>query len=275
MTSSYWIKIGLKSLAIFLVGFALYSVARRGTETVHGIANTAATINIPLAFVPFSIDGENLGKVRRVRIHRDAPDVVRAATIELRMAHDGNAPACQLMLDDLENFDGQLELSCLDQAAADAGELMPFGEVLFGDGAQRTLWLPAEYVTEMRQGEHVVTRLESQLETARSMERVARLQQARVQQALSVAASESGVALSAADGQGGASVVLKADSQGASLSVRDDSNDTRVAMKADSAGFLLNVREGGTPVVQMKADSAGLLLHVTAPQDSEAAKADN
>ncbi len=265
MTSSYWIKIGVKALMVFLVGFALFAVVNRGTEAVHGIANSAATINIPLAFVPFSVDGQDLGKVRRLKIHRDAPDVVRSATIELRLAGSARAPGCPLMVEDLDNFEGKLELACLDQQAADAGEFMPFGEVVFSEGGHRVLWLPAEYVDEMRHGDQVVHRLESQVEVARSMERLARLEQLRVRETVS-APAPSGLESSSSAGQ--ASVVLKADSQGALLSIRDDSSDTGVAMKADSSGFALSVRENGQSVVQMKADSTGLLLNVTEPADS-------
>jgi hypothetical protein len=68
MSVSYWTKIGLGALAIFAVGMVLVGMGRRGTEWVDHVAHSASTISVPIVFVPFRLDGRDIGSIRRLDI---------------------------------------------------------------------------------------------------------------------------------------------------------------------------------------------------------------
>ena len=106
MSVSYWTKIGLGALAIFAVGMVLVGMGRRGTEWVDHVAHSASTISVPIVFVPFRLDGMDIGSIRRLDIMRDAPDHVTGATIEVKLGERAELPAeaCSLAIDDLDRI---------------------------------------------------------------------------------------------------------------------------------------------------------------------------
>ena len=79
----YWLRIGLGALAIFTVGMIGITLVRRGIGSVHGVVHGSGPISIPLAFIPFQLDGDKLGTLERVTLERSAPN--RVTRVELKV----------------------------------------------------------------------------------------------------------------------------------------------------------------------------------------------
>ncbi len=245
MSVSYWTKIGLGALAIFAVGMVLVGMGRRGTEWVDHVAHSASTISVPIVFVPFRLDGMDIGSIRRLDIMRDAPDHVTGATIEVKLGERAELPAeaCSLAIDDLDRIGDGATFYCADADAQAAEGLVTFGTVKFEPGgAIRDLLLPLE-------ASHEVNAKKVELAVA--------------QEQLAMHATAQGVSLKIVSALEQAGVLLRADSNGAALSIYNHPEGDGLLMKADSHGFVMSVKEGGQSRVQMRADSNGFELVVT------------
>jgi hypothetical protein len=179
----YWIKIVAGALAIFLVGYAVYAGMRSQVNRFRHMKASDGPIDIPLAFVPFSMEGTRLGTFRRVRIMRDAPNSVSGVYLRVRLSETApveSLEACGRMAvtDQTTDFDvSRLNFTCLDSTASDSG-LIEFGEIEFDPehGARFTVPLLLTEVTvkEMRSshpgdvaaksaaGEHEAVRVEAE-----------------------------------------------------------------------------------------------------------------
>ena len=82
----YWLRIGLGALAIFIVGMIGITLVRRGLGTVHGVVHGSGPISIPLAFIPFQLNGQKLGTLQRVTLEREAPNRVTSVELEVKLA---------------------------------------------------------------------------------------------------------------------------------------------------------------------------------------------
>jgi len=276
MTFSYWTKIGFGALAIFAVGMILVGMGRRGTEWVDQVAHSASTISVPIVFVPFRLDGRDIGSIRRLDIMRDAPDRVTGATIAVKLGDRAKLPAeaCALAIDDLERIGDGATFYCADADARDTGGLVTFGTVRFEPGgASRVLLLPQEVIDELASElEHdndidtqVATRIQRTTELrSRSHEvAVTKAELAATREQLAMHATAQGVSLKIVSALEQAGVLLRADSNGAALSIYNHPEGDGLLMKADSHGFAMSVKEGGEGRVQMRADSNGFELVVT------------
>ena len=276
MSVSYWTKIGLGALAIFAVGMVIVTMGRRGTDWVDHVAHSASTISVPIVFVPFRLDGRDIGSIRRLNIMRDAPDHVTGATIEVKLGGRAELPAeaCALAIDDLDRIGDGATFYCADAEAQAADGLVSFGTVKFEPGgASRELLLPQEVIeelaSELEQDGDIDTRVDvrSQRITeyrSRSHEiNATKLELAAVQEQLAMHATAQGVSLKIVNALEQAGVLLRADSNGAALSIYNHPEGDGLLMKADSHGFVMSVKEGGQSRIQMRADSNGFELVVT------------
>lgn len=84
--SRYWIRIIFTALGIFLVGTAAYYGVRSGKQRVQRVVESDAPITIPLAFIPFKVDGRELGTLSRLQILRSAPKQVEAVNFRVKLA---------------------------------------------------------------------------------------------------------------------------------------------------------------------------------------------
>jgi len=173
----FWAKIGLGALGVFLVGYAGWVAVRRGVERGHAIFNTSETINIPLAFIPFTLDGRELGTFQRVRLFREAPRVVSRVSARIRLADGadlGSLSGCRLTAANREDFDLKEGFLCLRDSLAGV-DLVEFGHILFvgQDGFETTLplLLDSAIVSGLRTHgdgvEATVDRLQTEAEAAR------------------------------------------------------------------------------------------------------------
>jgi methyl-accepting chemotaxis protein len=82
----YWIRIVLGALGIFLVGTAVFYAARSGRQRVAQVVASSEPITIPLAFIPFKVDGRELGTLSRLQIMRSSPKQVEALNFRVKLA---------------------------------------------------------------------------------------------------------------------------------------------------------------------------------------------
>ncbi len=276
MTPNYWTKIGLGALAIFAIGMVFVGVGRRGSEWVEHVAHSASTISIPIVFVPFKLDGVNIGSIRRLDVMRDAPEHVTGATIAVKLAELGKLPAegCALAIDDLDRIGEGATFYCADANAQAADGLVPFGTVRFEPGgAIRDLLLPQEVIDDLASeigrdidvDTDVATRIERTTELRDRAREIgaAQVELATAQEQLAMHATAQGVSLKIVSALEQAGVLLQADSNGAALSIYNHLEGDGLLMKADSHGFVMSVKEGGESRVQMRADANGFQLVVT------------
>lgn len=292
MTPNYWTKIGLGALAIFTIGMVFVGVGRRGSEWVEHVAHSASTISIPIVFVPFKLDGVNIGSIRRLDVMRDAPEHVTGATIAVKLAELGKLPAegCALAIDDLDRIGEGATFYCADAAVQAADGLVPFGTVRFEPGgASRSLLLPQEVIDDLaseigrdidvdtRVDTRVATRIERTAELRDRAHEIgaAQVELAAAQEQLAMHATAQGVSLKIVSALEQAGVLLQADSNGAALSIYNHLEGDGLMMKADSHGFVMSVKEGGESRVQMRADSNGFQLVVTEVDGSTKVITDN
>ncbi len=87
---NYWLRIVLGALAIFGVGMVLWSMVRAGRHRVEEVVHSDGPITIPLAFIPFKVDGRDLGTLSRLEILRRAPGEVEALNFRVKLADSVN-----------------------------------------------------------------------------------------------------------------------------------------------------------------------------------------
>ncbi|HXE57434.1 MAG TPA: hypothetical protein VNK43_05495 [Gemmatimonadales bacterium] len=156
----YWIKIALGALGVFLVGMLAVGVSRWGHRRVKAVVESSEPLEIPLAFVPFSLDGERLGEVDRLVIRRNAPDAVDGVEVRVDLADSvpsERLAGCRIAIRDIQSRGHKnvnlkrLVFRCVRDDSALAG-LEPFGEVhLARGGPSFPLYVPAEVARDLRE----------------------------------------------------------------------------------------------------------------------------
>jgi hypothetical protein len=222
----YWLRIALGALLVFAVGMTAISIYRNGRATVEALANSADPITIPLAIMPFQLDGDRLGRIQEVQIRRDAPKRVSGVGLVVKMSDSAASKdlltACLLTINDAPADHSSPSFHCATPADSLADSLTVFGDVRFEPGSVvRAFFLPARLVSEWREGRSdLITFDEEQRARARAR------------------------AVIRIDNDSGDTVFeLNADSTGARLRIRDDSGREVFKMDADSAGARLMVRD--------------------------------
>jgi hypothetical protein len=153
---NYWLKILAGALGIFVIGMAAVTSFRSVRSKVTHTLNSTDPIPIPLiGLVPFRLDSERLGSLRRVEFLRSDPQHVSGIRVVVALA-DSVSPdrlrSCQIALDDADDINDKTTFRC-QAPGANTAALEPFGEVaLSGDGGERfTLLLPSKAVQELRE----------------------------------------------------------------------------------------------------------------------------
>src|SRR5688572_9768557 len=82
----YWMRIALGALAIFTVGMVGVSLARRSIGSVRQVAEGSGPITLPVLLVPFELDGQKVGTVNRVVLHREAPKRLSAVELGVKLS---------------------------------------------------------------------------------------------------------------------------------------------------------------------------------------------
>ena len=152
----YWVKIVLGALAIFVVGYAGVSVVKGSVDKVRQFSETSDPISIPLAFIPFRLDGDRAGTFSGVRLMRDTPKSFTAFHVRVKLGDSVDVEhlkQCRLHLEQTgTDFDPDDEFVCIGRGESDSG-LVQFGDVTFTrDDLEFTvpLLLAEETVEELR-----------------------------------------------------------------------------------------------------------------------------
>jgi hypothetical protein len=163
---NYWLRIALGAAAIFTVGMIGVTVARSGVDRVRGVVEGSGPISLPLAFIPFKLDGRKLGTVNRVVLLRDAPKQISA--VELEISLDDSVLArglegCRLAANfDADHTPQEVQIragrfsrgvfSCL-HGEQPIAHLQEFGRAVFQPGnVSVPLLLPNDIVDDLQQG---------------------------------------------------------------------------------------------------------------------------
>lgn len=152
---NYWLKIIAGMLGVFAVGMIIIAVVRQIHGRVHTVVESSDPISIPLAFVPFRVDGEQFGQVKRLVFFRSAPKQVTGVEVVVEIAdslHAEQLAGCALAIDDLENLNDRTTFRCVRVAADTAGrDLAPFGAIRLDRGGEpHQLLIPQSTARELR-----------------------------------------------------------------------------------------------------------------------------
>ena len=164
---NYWLRIVLGAVAIFTVGMIGVTLARESVGRVRGVVEGSGPITLPIAFVPFTLDGQRLGSVNKIVLHRDAPKQIASVELQIKLADSTLARGlggCRLAA----NFDEQHPthdshirigplsngvFTCLHQNDS-TPDLQEFGHAIFQPGAVTVpLFLPKDIADDLQQGD--------------------------------------------------------------------------------------------------------------------------
>jgi hypothetical protein len=161
---SYWLKIVLGALGIFAIGMIGVTIVRSGIAKVSSVVEGDGPISIPLGLIPFVLGGERLGKLDRVTLNREAPNVVSDVELTVDLTDSLLAQGlsgCRLAAN-FENDQGKDGVNikvgknhegtfeCLPQDSTPA-HLTEFGVAVFRPGdIEVPLLVPTEMVAELQ-----------------------------------------------------------------------------------------------------------------------------
>ena len=239
---SYWLRIGLGAMLIFLVGMGVVRAGKKGVEKAKDLIAHGSSFNIPFAIIPFKLDGQDIGSIRQIQLDRSGPHRIDGVHLVVRLADPAALDGldnCQLTARGLQDIDENTTFACVG-AGDSAANLVHFGEVVFEPGsASRELMLPEAEVAQWSDGAAAAAPAVANAQAA-----VAHAQ-ASMQRAL----------LQVRDSRGRQLVQLNADSMGAFLRVRDSKGNDVVNLRADSGGLVLHVRDDSGKGVDIQAGS--------------------
>jgi len=121
----YWLKIALGAAVIFGIGFAFVSAGRH----LRSVIVSNHDLTIPLGgFIPFKLDGMQVGTLRSLVVHRSSPKGITGFDVSTRLTDTATFERlrdCRFSVTDANHFDERTTFVCL---KSDSG-YQPFGEV--------------------------------------------------------------------------------------------------------------------------------------------------
>lgn len=162
---NYWFRILIGAFAIFAVGMIGVTLVRSGVNRVHDVVEGEGPLSIPLAFIPFSVEGERLGTIKRVVLQRPEPRKVSSVEVHIDVTDSLVAQGlsgCRLAanLEGGPHEDGvnvhvgkdSAAFACLGGDSVPA-DLVEFGHALLEPGEVKIpLFLKRDLVTELQEG---------------------------------------------------------------------------------------------------------------------------
>jgi hypothetical protein len=171
---NYWFKIVLGALAVFAVGMALRAAFLSTRARVKAIAGSTVPISIPLAFVPFRLDGDRLGTFDRAVLIRKSPRQVSGLRLGVKLSDSAAAArlsGCDLLAKFGPERGGRgaeftdANFACVKGDSVVAHGAERFGEVGFEPGSfSVALYVPAEVARDLRH--EMVQNVDSRAEVA-------------------------------------------------------------------------------------------------------------
>lgn len=130
---SYWWRIVLGALGVFALGMVLWTAVRRGRDKVVEVVESDQPISIPLAFVPFTLDGQSLGTLNRVELVRSSPKDIAAVNFRVKLSDsvpDERLATCVLVArENLDHINPGRAFTCASAADTAGRRLAPLGQI--------------------------------------------------------------------------------------------------------------------------------------------------
>lgn len=151
---NYWVKIIGKAFGIFVVGMLVITGVRSVKSSVNSTINSSDPISIPLiGLIPFRVDNDKLGSLRRVELLRESPEAFSGVRVLVKLA-DSVSPerlrSCVLVVDDIQHLNERSTFRCQAPGAELAG-VEQFGSVVLqGLSDSFPLLLPSGAVADIR-----------------------------------------------------------------------------------------------------------------------------
>ncbi len=133
----YWLKIVVGALATFTIGMLVFAGVRHGASKIERLKDTAEPIDIPLAFIPFTVDGRRLGTLRGLRVLRSEPNRVSFLEFRVKLDQIGDSALsgkCLLNVRDPQHIDAKDTFRCIGEADTAGLGLQQVGTVELRDG---------------------------------------------------------------------------------------------------------------------------------------------
>ncbi|HEY7026481.1 MAG TPA: hypothetical protein VH438_02660 [Gemmatimonadales bacterium] len=150
---NYWIKIALGALAVFAVGMVIVTGIRKTKAKFTNTLESTDPISLPIAFLPFRLEGTKLGSLDKVVLLRDQPNQVSGVRVVVDLADSVHAEKfqnCLLVVDDVEHINEKSSFRC-EKGDTTGARLAQFGYVHFKNtGDSVALLLPAHSVEELK-----------------------------------------------------------------------------------------------------------------------------
>jgi hypothetical protein len=157
---TYWLKIALGALAVFAFGMAFRAVFLAVKARVRAVAQSSDPISIPLAFVPFRLEGERLGTFDRAVLIRKSPKKVTSVRLGVKLtdsAASARLSGCDLLAHLTPDRHGagaeftDAEFTCVKGDSVEVHGAERFGEVDFEPGdLSLALYVPSDVARDLR-----------------------------------------------------------------------------------------------------------------------------
>jgi hypothetical protein len=150
---NYWLRIFFGALAIFVVGMVGVTLARQGAGKVRGVVEGSGPITLPVAFIPFKLDGEKIGTIQRIKIFRTTPNHVRSIDVRVRLADSvspGRLDPCILVAEGYENINSKTTVLCSTAEDTVGENLVAVGQIALSK-SERTfkLYMARDAIQEL------------------------------------------------------------------------------------------------------------------------------
>ena len=163
---NYWLRIVLGAVAIFAVGMIGVTIARQGVGRVRNVVEGTGPISVPIAFIPFKLDGQKLGTVSKIVLQRDAPKQIASVELQIKLADSAVArglAGCRLAANLNEEHtphDTHVGIEPLSHGVFtclhpndSTGQFQEFGRAVFQPGGVSVpLLLPKDIAADLQQG---------------------------------------------------------------------------------------------------------------------------
>jgi hypothetical protein len=219
-----WIRIGIGAGAIFAAGMFVVTLARQVRASAVDAIRSGGRFTMPLAILPFEVDGERVGSVREIKVERSSGGRAKRVSIVVNLkGFDPEGLAdCALVLGGHRRQHSGL-FDCLDEAELADGDYVRVGEARFEPrGLVRPILLHRAHARDW-------------FDDAEAAEVI-------------LQADADGANLLIEGEEGDASLKLQANEAGLMLHARDASGREVVKIQADAKGLNVNVEaKGKTP----------------------------
>lgn len=211
-----WIRIGIGAGVIFAAGMFVVTLARQVRASAVDAIRSGGRFAMPLAILPFEVDGQRVGSVGEINIERSSGGRAKRVSIVVNLKGfdpDGLAD-CALVLGGHRRHHRGL-FDCLSEADLGAGKYVEVGEVRFEPGGTvRPILLDRAKARDWFDADAADVHLQADADGANLL-----INGEEGDASLKLQANEAGLMLQARDASGAEVVKIQADAKGLNVKV--------------------------------------------------------